>query len=726
MTPAASRALAALSWVRARITHRRLTRALVAVLGFSTLAITGEAIVRGRLVPPAERAPSALYTRAEAWGNSGGDGDGEDGASDSGSAAVMIGSLDPALNEERVPVTLRDVPQHLVDAVLAVEDQRFFQHHGLDPRRIAGAMFANVRARGIAEGGSTITQQLAKNLYLSASRTPIRKVREAALATALELRHSKQEILEAYLNEAYFGQDGPAAIRGVGAASRYYFGKPVRNVSLAEAALLAGMIRAPNRLAPTRHADDARERRDLVLGLMAAQGRIDSATAVRARRARVPTRAHPARVVDARYFRDFVAADAGKGIPARGVAIHTTLDAALQRGAVRAVRDGLARLGRPGAQAALVAIDPRTGDVLAMVGGRNYDASQFNRAAYALRQPGSAFKPLVALAALEAGRDGKPAFTLASMVQDEPLSVPTPQGAWQPVDYDGTYRGEVTFREALEQSLNVPFARIGLAIGPDRIVATARRLGITSPLHAVPSIALGSNEVSLLELVRAYGVFAAGGNLAATRTLLDSRTPGAAGAARESRAPHAPRLTRVADPAAAFLVTSALMGVVQHGTGRALGAEGLDGDFAGKTGTSNDWRDAWFIAYSPTIVVGAWVGNDDGTSLRLAGAAAALPIVAAFLSRAEVPGESFEVPDGVEHSYASSNGWGWCGDEEYFLEGTAPATGGCGFRAAGDDALRALRRLRGLGDLRDEIRRMIMDRLREERDLRRDRGDRPR
>src|SRR5581483_1151269 len=443
-----------------------------------------------------------------------GDAHDDDGAhhdgGDAGSAAVMIGSLDPALNEERVPVALRDMPRHLVDAVLAVEDQRFFQHHGLDPRRIAGAMFANVRARGIAEGGSTITQQLAKNLYLSASRTPIRKIREAALATALELRHSKQEILEAYLNEAYFGQDGPAAIRGVGAASRYYFGKSVRHVSLAEAALLAGMIRAPNRLAPTRHAEEARDRRDLVLALMAAQGRIDSATAARARRARIPTRAHPAAVIDARYFRDFVARDVARRIPPRGTAIYTTLDAALQRSAVRAVRDGLARIGRPAAQAALVAIDPRTGDVLAMVGGRNYDVSQYNRAAYALRQPGSAFKPLVALAALEAGRDGKPAFTLASRVQDEPLSVPTPQGPWQPVDYDGTYRGEVTFREALEQSLNVPFARIGLAIGPERIVTTARRLGITSPLRAVPSIALGSNEVSLLELVRAYGVFAAG------------------------------------------------------------------------------------------------------------------------------------------------------------------------------------------------------------------------
>ena len=688
-----------LSWIRARITRRRLARALVVASVAAIVGVTGEALIRAHIVPPSARAPSALYTRPVAWG----DGDRR--------AAVAIGSLNPSLNEARDPVALERIPQQLIDAVLAVEDQRFYEHHGLDWRRIAGALVANIKAGGVSQGGSTLTQQLAKNLFLSASRTPVRKIREAAIATMLEVRHTKREILEAYLNEIYLGQDGPAAIHGVGAASRYYFGKPVDRISLAESALLAGMIRAPNRLAPTRHADDALQRRNLVLGLMVAQERVKPATADRARRTRVSTRSHALTSVDARYFRDFVASSARDGAPDRGAAIYTTLDATLQRSAERAITRGLARLGRAGAQAALVAIDPRTGDVLAMVGGGDYGASQFNRATDALRQPGSAFKPLVALAALEGGARGTPAFTLASVVQDEPLTVPTPQGDWRPADYDREFRGPVTFREALEQSLNVPFARIGLAIGPPRIVSTAQRLGITSKLNPVPSLALGSSEVTLLELVRAYGVLAAGGNLAETRTIAGTRDAG--GAQRD-----APTTTvaRVADPAAAFLVTSALLGAVAHGTGRGLGARRFDGDIAGKTGTTNDWRDAWFIAYSPTIVVGVWVGYDDGRSLRLSGGSAAVPFVAEFLTNADATqGESFDVPDGIVTSYASTGAWGSCGEREYFLEGTAPPSDLCGFRVFTDGALE------GWSDLRRELRRLIRERLREVESLRRER-----
>lgn len=738
----------AAAWIRAHVTRRRVTRGVLAGALVAVVGVTGEAFLRARIVPPAERAPSALYTRPVAWDGSQDDREAnreanredgrEDGREDdrgNDDAATLIGPVSPELRESRDPVALGDVPQHLIDAVLAVEDQRFYQHHGIDPRRIAGALVANVRAGGVAEGGSTITQQLAKNLFLSASRTPVRKVREAALATVLELRYSKRQILEAYLNEAYFGQDDANAIRGVGAASRFYFGKSVRRVSLAEAALLAGMIRAPNRLAPNRHPDDARARRNLVLGLMLDQGRIDSSAAARATRARVSTRTSPASTIDARYFRDFIARSGTSHLPERGAAVYTTLDAALQRSAERAVMHGLARLGRRGAQGALVAIDPRTGDVLAMVGGADYATSQFNRATDAHRQPGSAFKPIVALAALEAGEGGAPpAFTLASDIEDEPLTVTTNQGPWRPANYDNTYRGHVSFREALEQSLNVPFARIGLAVGPDRIVSAARRLGVTSSLKPVPSIALGSNEVTLLELVRAYGVLATEGNLAATRTTLgrrirNSAARGVAGRDRDDaddaavdrmgNVGPAPDVARVADPAATFLVTSALMGVVQHGTGRALGAQGFGGDIAGKTGTSNNWRDAWFIAYTPDIVVGAWVGYDDGTSLRLAGASAALPIVGAFLDGTDVPGATFEVPDGVERAYTSAGGWGWCGAPEYFLEGTAPAGNACGFRAIADEAHD------WIGDLRDALRQMVRDRIRAERESRQHQRVRP-
>ena len=650
--------------LRARVSFRVLRRiSLVLVLVALAAAVT-EAVVRARLQAPQDRIPTALYTRPVPWGGS------------RAPRPLAIGAIGRVPMERRLPVALEDVPDHLLQAVLAVEDQRFYDHHGLDVRRIGGALIANIKAGGIRQGGSTVTQQLAKNLFLTADRTPLRKLREAVMAIVLETRHEKADILEAYLNEIYLGQDGARAIHGVGAAARYYFGKDVQRVNLAESAVLAGMIRAPNRYAPTRNPATARQRRDLVLRLMAEQARITTAAASRARRAGIPRRAHPDAVLDGRYFRDASAAVVPGRLPARGVAMYTTLDAALQRAAERAVRSGLSRLRAPGAEAALLAIDPRNGDILAMVGGREYGASQFNRAIAARRQPGSAFKPVVALAALERGRGSEPAFTLASLVEDEPLRVRTPSGPWQPVNYDGRFRGTVTVREAMEQSLNVPFARIGLSIGAERIAATGKRLGIASPLRAVPSLALGSSEVTLLELVRAYGVLAAGGDLAESRTIL--------GHARYGRPVDeaSGRVARVVDPAAAYLVTSALEGAVSRGTGRALNGRGRFDGIAGKTGTSNDWRDAWFLAYTPTLVVGVWVGYDDGRSLGLSGAGAALPIVARFLedARAEQSGEPFEVPDGITEGYVTLAHGGWlseCGSREVFLAGTEPSDGGC-------------------------------------------------
>jgi penicillin-binding protein 1B len=646
-----------------------LRRFSLVFAALGVLTIGAEALVRAKLAAPRDRLPTALYTRPVPWR-----GDAER------HAPIAIGTLDGAVLEQRIPVELSELPDHLIQAVLAVEDQRFYQHHGLDLKRIGGALLANLKAGGITQGGSTLTQQLAKNLFLSAGRTPLRKLREAAIALVLESRYDKSTILQAYLNEIYLGQDGARAIHGVGAAARYYFGKEARRTTLAESALLAGMISAPNHYAPTRNPGSARQRRDLVLQLMLDQQRITRSLAERASRAGVATRPHPTASVDARWFRDFAitAPDLPTSrLPDRGAAIYTTLDASLQRAAERAVRNGLERLRAPGVEASLLALDPRTGEVLAMVGGRDYGASQFNRATEARRQPGSAFKPVVALAALERGDGHEPAFTLASVVEDEPLRVRTSGGTWEPANYDRQFRGAVTLREAMEQSLNVPFARIGLAVGPARIVAAARRLGITSPLNPVPSLALGSSEVTLLELVRAYGVLAAGGNLATTRAIL--------GTGRYSDpfepAP-APEVTRAVDPPVAYLVTSTLEGVVARGTGRALNQYGrLDG-IAGKTGTSNDWRDAWFIAYSPSLVVGVWVGFDDGRSLHLTGASAALPMVARFLEDAgsDDGWESFEMPDGVTEAYVGNADGGWlteCGSRELFLAGTEPQSGAC-------------------------------------------------
>lgn len=644
-------AVAAWAWRVRVLTRRRIVWAAAGGVSALLLGVSAEAFLRAHIPDPAARAPSALYTRPTAW----------NGAE---RASLAIGTLDGGAVEWRMPVRLAELPDHLVAAVLAVEDQRFHDHFGLDLRRIGGAMMANLRAGGISQGGSTITQQLAKNLFLTHDRTPIRKLREAALALALEARHSKDEILEAYLNEIYLGQDRGAAIHGVGAAARFYFNKDARRLVVSEAATLAAMIPAPNRLSPQRRPEDVRARRNMVLGLMAEQGRISGRTRDQSSRVTVPTRTYPQRTIEGRWFRDLAQSSVPRGLPRRGAAVHTTLDAGLQLAAEEAIRHGLAWSGSGSAQAALVVLDPRTGEVLALVGGRDYAGSQFNRAVQARRQPGSAFKPFVALAALEPRGNRPPAFTLASQVPDEPLAVRSGGELWQPANFDGTFRGEVTLRYALEQSLNVPFARIGMDIGHDRIAATGRRLGIRSPLRPVPALALGASEVSLLELTRAYGVLAAGGRLAETRTIAEVRQ---AGVRLEPAARVEPE--QVVEPATAFLVTSALEGVIERGTGRGLQRTGV----AGKTGTSNGYRDAWFVAYTPDLVVGVWVGHDDGTSLRRTGGAAAVPIAARFFEQARVRSRGFAVPDGVVQARTRGDGWFTsCGEPEYFLEGTAP------------------------------------------------------
>lgn len=693
----------ALRALRARVSLRLVGRVAFAATGLGILAIGTEAVVRAKLVSPADRIPTALYTRPIPWGGD-----------RNGRLPVALGTMGGAAMERRVRVALAELPAHLVQAVLAVEDQRFYQHHGLDIRRIGGALLANIKAGEVTQGGSTITQQLAKNLFLSASRTPLRKLREAAMALVLEIRYDKPAILESYLNEIYLGQDAERAIHGVGAAARYYFGKGASKVTVAESALLAGMISAPNRYVPTRNPASALQRRELVLRLLAEQARIPRSVTERAGRAGLPTRTYGGTAMDGRYFRDFALTGFTVRLPARGVAVYTTLDATLQRAAERAVRIGLDRLPMRGVEAGLVAIDPRNGEVLAMVGGREYGASQFNRATAALRQPGSAFKPVVALAALERQEGHDPAFTLASVIDDEPLRVRTSKGPWEPRNYDGQFHGRVTVRQAMEQSLNVPFARIGLAIGPERIVATARRLGIASPLSPVPSLALGSSEVTLMELVRAYGVLAAGGDLASPRIVLGGARYGA-GPERDGVA----EVARVVDPAVAYLVTSTLEGVVSRGTGRALNEDGRFGGIAGKTGTSNDWRDAWFLAYTPSLVVGVWVGFDDGRSLRSTGAGAALPIVARFLAEAtsETVWGPFEVPDGISEGYGilADAGWGSdCGSREIFLEGTEPADGGCGYELPRWEAPREW-----ASELRRQAARLLQGLISEERGRRR-------
>jgi penicillin-binding protein 1B len=593
--------------------------------------------------------------------------------------------------EDRIPVPLEDMPQHLVDAVLTIEDQRFFEHRGIDLTRIGGATVANLQAGEVVEGASTVTQQLAKNLFLSPRRSVLRKVRELFMALALESRYDKEEILSAYLNEVYLGQDGALAVHGVGSAAQFYFGKDVSQLDLAESALLAGMIRGPSLYSPVRHPERAGARRDLVLRLLLERGLIDAAAFDRARARPLGLRAHPTRRVDGRYFTDFVARQlqqphGGRALT-QGLAVFTSLDLTFQQAAEEAVADGLRRLERTypklvrddsPLQAALVAIDPRTGEVLAMVGGRDYGTSPFNRATQARRQPGSSFKPIVALAALsrppDASSDSDSTFTLATTLADQPLTVETPAGVWQPVNYDRRFRGAITLRDALEQSLNVPFARLGLALGPERIVATARRLGIASPLHAVPSIALGASEVTPLEMARAYGVLAAEGALAPLNAVY-----AVAGSDGPIRMQFEERGSRPFRAEEAYLVTSALRGAVERGTGRGLRAGGYHGPVAAKSGTTNDFRDAWFIGYTPSLAVAVWVGFDDGRSLDLPGSRLALPIFADFLSEAlgRDGGGEFRRPWGmdvveIDPETGLRAGPGCRGRFELFIPGTAP------------------------------------------------------
>jgi len=552
---------------------------------------------------------------------------------------VRLASVYGAPPREREPVRLHQLPAHLLDAVLAVEDVRFFEHAGVDPRRVAGAALANLRAGRLVEGGSTLTQQLARSLYLSRERAFGRKLREARLALALERAYGKPEILEAYLNEVYLGQHGAVPIHGVGAAARHYFGRDAAALSLAESAVLAGLLRGPSLYSPHRHPERARARRRVVLRRMVSAGFLAPSAAEAADAAPLGAAPRPAPGV-APYFVDALIAElaAGRGFEtfARdGVHVVTTLDLGLQRAAETAVREGLEALeaAHPALrrddaplQAALVALDPRTGDLLAMVGGRDHRRSPYNRALHARRQPGSLFKPVVALAGFTSGGE---ALTLASQVLDAPIRVLRPHGAWSPTNYDGRFRGPVTVREALEKSLNVPMARLALQVGLPRVVDTARRLGIESALAPEPSLALGAFEVSLLEITRAYAVFAAGGVRARPRMsllVLDDRGVSLDASAVER--------VSVFDPAAAASVTEALEGAVDHGTGRSLRALGFHGRLAGKTGTTNGFRDAWFVGYTPALAAGVWVGFDDGTSVGLSGARAALPIFAGFAKRA--------------------------------------------------------------------------------------------
>lgn len=557
-------------------------------------------------------------------------------------------------HQRRIVVPLQRLPPHVIHAFLGAEDARFFRHHGVDLFAITRAFLSNLRRGEIREGGSTITQQLVRSFFLTPQRTLRRKIREAILAFRVERNHTKEEILYLYLNQVYFGHGN----YGIEAASRDYFGKGVDQLNLPEAALLAGLPRSPSRTSPYRDFFSAMERQRYVLRRMYEEGFINKEAYRES--LRIPLRLTPSQDLNSQiapYFVEHIRRTIGDRygfgpLLQGGLQIHTALDASMQMSAQKAVREGLdelrLRLKRKSpaqepekgeVEAALIALDPHTGMVRALVGGYDFSLSQFNRVLQARRQPGSAFKPIIYSAALETG------LSQLSIIQDGPLSFRMGPGKfWRPQNYQNRFFGPVTLRSALAHSLNSVAVRLAERVGVDRVIRQARRLGIESPLEKNLSLALGSSSVTLLELVRAYAVFDNGGRL--IEPLFITKVTDRHGNVLEE---NVPKFRQALSPEVAYVVTDMLRNAIQSGTGRTVARLGTQ--VAGKTGTTSDFRDGWFIGYTPDLIAGVWVGYDDYRTLgeRESGARTALPLWFAFMKEAGQGGaaKEFPVPEGI-------------------------------------------------------------------------------
>jgi penicillin-binding protein 1B len=593
---------------------------------------------------------------------------------------------------------LEDFPRHLVSAVLAAEDARFATHPGIDPIGLLRAAWVNFRDGGVRQGGSTITQQLAKNFFLSPQRTVTRKLTETVLALILEVRMTKQEILEAYLNNVYLGQSESIGIYGVGQAASAFFAKDVRDLSVAEAATIAGVIHAPNADSPLRHPERAVARRDQILQLMADNSWLDppELAAARAQPIRLQKRLNPP--LEAPFFVDEVLRRIARmGYDTnvvRGLAVYTTLDLELQHLAEGALASGLESLERTyprlkkasddPLEGAIVVLEARTGYVRGLAGGRDFSRSQFNRVTRSKRQPGSAFKPFVYLTAID---DPRGTITAATMLSDEPIRIRVGNAEWSPENYDGRYVGDVTVRGAIEDSRNVPTVELARRVGIGRVAELAHAAGL-GDIPELPAIALGSIEVSLIDLVGAYTVFPSLGTIVRP-ALIRAVVAGDGDLLYRDRL----RAKRVATAAASYVTSHLLEGVVEEGTAAAVRRLGIAQPVAGKTGTTNDTKDAWFVGYSPDLIAGVWVGFDDGTPVGLTGAKAALPIWVAFMKEAlpVYPSRTFDVPQGVvfrdvdRHTGLLSSSE--CTDStpvhEAFVVGTQPIVGCDGRRVEG-------------------------------------------
>ncbi|HSL99993.1 MAG TPA: PBP1A family penicillin-binding protein [Candidatus Limnocylindria bacterium] len=553
----------------------------------------------------------------------------------------MIGEI---YIEKRTLAPYNKIPRHVVNAFVAAEDANFFEHRGVDFTAIARAAIKDLLGGSFAQGGSTITQQTVKNLFLTREKSISRKLKELILAYRMERKMSKEEILYLYLNQIYLGE----GVYGVEAASRSYFGKGVDELGLAEGALLAGLPKAPTRYSPRTHPDLAKGRQRYVLRRMVEAKFLSQAEADTAYAAKIVLAPPSTFRSKAAYFleqvRMVLAEKYGtESLYRDGLRIYTTIDTRLQEAAHDALIEGIRAMEKKnkyeGLQGAVLSLDPHTGAVLAMVGGTDFVQSQFNRALHARRQPGSAFKPIVYAAALSTGK------TLVSMTDDSPIEFDrTEEELWKPKNYDGTFLGSIPLIEALARSRNLATIRLLNDVGVDSALRTSKALGITSPIARNLSIALGSSGVTPLEMCVAYATFANGGLRPAPFFLREVRD--AQGNVLERTAPTA---ERAIPPDTAYLMVRMMQEVILNGTGRA--ARGLGHNLAGKTGTTNENTDAWFIGYSPDLVAGVWIGFDTPRPLgdRQSAAAVALPIWIRFMGQVLplFPNRNFPIPSGI-------------------------------------------------------------------------------
>ncbi len=581
----------------------------------------------------------------------------------------LIASIYPTDHQDRVLVPLDEVPQFVTAALMAVEDRGFYDHFGIDPRGVARALLTNVRAGGMVQGGSTLTQQLVKNFYLSAERTLWRKFNEALMALILELRYSKAQILEAYLNEIYLGQQGERAIHGFALASHFYFDRPLDQLDLPKIALLVGLARAPSAYNPRRFPERALERRAVVLQVLHEVGLIDAKALRQAKATPLGITAKPPggatlypaflELVRRQLQRDYREAD----LRSEGLRIFTTLDPLAQQAAETALATKLRGLERgrfrpDTLEGALVLSRTQDGEVIAVVGGRDAQFSGFNRAINALRPIGSLIKPAVYLTALTQRR-----HTLVSLIDDGPLELKPTQGpVWRPQNYDHQHHGQVPLHIALAQSYNIANVRIGLEVGVDAVLQTLTQLGVNRKIQPYPSILLGALELTPLEVAQMYQTLAGGGFYTPLRTIREILD-----AQGKPLQRYPLTVQQTVNPAAVFALNFALREVVERGTARALNGL-IPVAVAGKTGTTDELRDSWFAGFSEDVLAVAWVGRDDNKPTGLSGAKGALPVWAETMRHLPLQALQLVPPEGIE--WAQIQGCGSSGRFP-FLAGTS-------------------------------------------------------